>query len=138
MSIQQLLSSAIVGVNAVFLRITVLITIKQDMKARVKATGEIVTLRNLYTDGTARDVNGLCYYQSDISFIDKSKESINWEQRRYELAKEAMGALISSPSYQFCEVDNYYEVYIESSEDVAKDAMKYADALIEELKGGKK
>lgn len=109
------------------------------MKARIRKTGEIVTLRNLHADGTAMDVNGRYYHQGDISeFIEESNHSIDWEQRRYEIAKEAMGALISSPSYQFCVNNNYYESSIAQPEYVAKDAVKYADALITELKGGAK
>lgn len=113
------------------------------MKARIKETGEIVQVVSCM-----KDTNLVEYIENspsaehyiisldDVELIPGEK-IINWEQRRYEIAKEAMGALISSPSYQFCEVDNYYEVYIEPSEDVAKKAVEYADALIEELKGGK-
>ena len=48
------------------------------MKARVKDTGEIVTLRNLYDDSTARDINGRYYHQGDISeFIEDSNRSVD-------------------------------------------------------------
>jgi len=60
--------------------------------------------------------------------------TIDWEQRRYEIAKEAMGAFISSPSYQFWESNKYYESQCSGPNYVAKDAVEYADALIEELK----
>lgn len=44
-----------------------------------------------------------------------------WEQRRYEIAKEAMLGLITSTSWP--------------AHTVAKSAVEYADALIGELKG---
>ena len=50
----------------------------------------------------------------------KSKE-IDWEQRRYEMAKDVLIALISKP-----------EIVLTASD--AKVAIRYADALIEELK----
>lgn len=60
--------------------------------------------------------------------------AIDWEQRRYEIAKEAMGAFISSPSYQFWKENNYYESQHTTPNHVVEDAVEYADALIEELK----
>lgn len=114
------------------------------MKARIKATGEVLRVLDLDSERIlikyGSEVKSLCIHEVDLisgSVEDYYQREINWEQRRYEIAKEAMGALISSPSYQFYKVNNYYEVYIEPSEEVAKDAVKYADALIEELKGGK-
>ncbi len=47
-------------------------------------------------------------------------KQIDWEQRRYEIAKDAMTTLISSP--------------ILSDAEIPQVAVKYADALIEELK----
>lgn len=115
------------------------------MKARIKETGEIIDVKfSVHPNPAVDETFWWCkdkqesYHTWELDFleVDTTRKFIDWEQRRYEIAKEAMGALISSPSYQFCEVNNYYEVYIEPSEDVAKDAVKYADALIEELKGG--
>ena len=51
----------------------------------------------------------------------KSKE-IDWEQRRYEIAKDALAALFSNPT-----IGGVYASY-------PKFAVDYADALIEELK----
>ena len=46
---------------------------------------------------------------------------INWEQRRYEIAKDVLIALIAKP-----------EIVLTASD--AKVAIRYADALIKELK----
>ena len=101
------------------------------MKARVKDTGEVVTLRNLYDDGTARDINGRYYHQGDISeFIEDSNRSVDWEQRRYEIAKDAMNGFLSAPVVDGVNPNP-------SVEDIATLSVRFADALIKELKGGK-
>ena len=48
-------------------------------------------------------------------------KEIDWEQRRYEIAKDVLISLISKP-----------EIVLTASD--AKIAIRYADALIEELK----
>lgn len=49
------------------------------------------------------------------------QETIDWEQRRYEIAKDMLTALLSKP-----------EIVLTASD--VKVAIRYADALIEELK----
>lgn len=51
---------------------------------------------------------------------DNNIKEIDWEQRRYEIAKVALASLISSPNLSDCEMPAV--------------AVKFADALIEELK----
>lgn len=58
------------------------------MKARIKATGTIVEVEGLFDVGTAL-VNGRYFKVSELDFLDNF-ETIDWEQRRYELAKAAM------------------------------------------------
>lgn len=53
----------------------------------------------------------------------KDQREIDWEQRRYEIARDVMCAIITSPSLGW-----------DSLEYLAKSAVKTADALIEELK----
>ena len=36
------------------------------MKAKLRKTGEVVELRQLYCDGTAKGVNGKIYHQGEI------------------------------------------------------------------------
>lgn len=50
------------------------------------------------------------------------QETIDWEQRRYEIAKDMLTALLSNPT-----IRREYTPYL-------KVAVDYADALIEELK----
>lgn len=47
-------------------------------------------------------------------------KEIDWEQRRYEIAKDVLSTLISDPIIADCEIPS--------------EAVRYADALIKELK----
>jgi hypothetical protein len=55
--------------------------IKNDMKARLRKTGEVVELRQYYCDGTAKGVNGEYYHQGDISELF---EDIDYKRLEYE------------------------------------------------------
>lgn len=52
---------------------------------------------------------------------------IDWEQRRYEIAKDMIAAFLSNPNVA---------IHGDSAEEHASDAVLYADALIAELKKG--
>lgn len=60
----------------------------------------------------------------DIAKEMKKTPKIDWEQRRYEIAKDAMSAIIIGG----------YKSYWDKDEDVARYAVRYADALIAKLK----
>ena len=87
------------------------------MKARVKSTGEIVEIKDLYDDGTAL-VNDKYFKVSELDFFS---ETIDWEQRRYELAKDIIKAVIADDRGG-------------NSDTIAKYAVNCADALIKRLK----
>ena len=67
------------------------------MKARIKATGTIVEVEGLFDVGTAL-VNGRYFKEAELDFFDNF-ETIDWEQRRYELAKAAMQGVLSNPAF---------------------------------------
>ena len=92
------------------------------MKARVKLTGEIVNIKDLYDDGTAL-VNDKYFKVSELDFFS---ETIDWEQRRYELAKAAMQGFCSNPHEQ---------VMSANLNITAEWSLCFADALIKKLKG---
>lgn len=115
------------------------------MKARIKKTGEIIEILGISNEyGTVTYIDYLNnlrhanFSDGVIELIDDyesaQKSPIDWEQRRYELAKEAMGAFIASPNYQFYSNREYYEGSIATAEYIAKGAVNYADALIAELR----
>lgn len=87
------------------------------MKATIKATGEIVEIKDLYDDGTAL-VGNMYIKVSELNFFS---ENIDWEQRRYELAKDIIKAVIADDRGG-------------NSDAIAKYAVNCADALIKRLK----
>lgn len=105
------------------------------MKARIKTTGEIVEVENLYDDGTAL-VKDRYFKVSELDFFEDF-EAIDWEQRRYEIAREAVTAIMSNEEF-------YNQVLYEGAEhnqgqiqtSIASAAVVFADALIKELKKG--
>ena len=97
------------------------------MKARIKGTGEIIDVYwssyNVSTDISSYKEKGCNgrgkeWSEKELSFTD----TIDWEQRRYEIAKETF----SSSAYLF--LDQM------TPKESAKIAIEYADALINELK----
>ena len=87
------------------------------MKARVKLTGEIVEIKDLYDDGTAL-VNDKYFKVSELDFFSKT---IDWEQRRYELAKDIIKVVIANENGI-------------NSDAVAKYSVNCANAIIKRLK----
>lgn len=106
------------------------------MKARIKSTGEIVEVEDLYDDGTAL-VKGRYFKVSELDFFDNF-ETIDWEHRRYELAKAAMQGILSDEEEvgYACSEATYKENEKHTvPKAVAQFAIACADALINELKG---
>ena len=107
------------------------------MKARIIKTGEEITIIGISKEwGTAQ------YYGSDgvyrqRTFKDKEIEildttpTIDWEQRRYEIAEEAMNGLLSAPVVDGVNPNPSFK-------DIATFSVRLADELIKELKGGEK
>ena len=86
-------------------------------------------------DGTVL-VKGMYFKVSELDFFEDF-EAIDWEQRRYEIAKETVTAIMSNEDF-------YHQVLCEGAEhgqrqiqtNIARAAVIFADALIEELKKG--
>jgi len=57
------------------------------------------------------------------------RSTIDWEQRRYEIAKEAMSGILSAPVVAGVNPNPSYK-------DIATFSVRLADTLIKELKGG--
>lgn len=100
------------------------------MKAKVKDTGEIVDVRfAIHPNPDVADTYWWCkdkeesYHKSELDFMECD---IDWEQRRYELVKEAMNGLLSAI------VDGVNPS--PSVEDTVKLSLTLADALIRKLK----
>lgn len=63
-----------------------------------------------------------------LAFV-KKKKTIDWEQRRYEIAIEAMNGLLSAPVVDGVNPNPSFK-------DIATFSVRLADALIKELKRG--
>ena len=99
------------------------------MKARVKSTGEIINIADY-----ARVTLDKCDSYGDpielsfdeVEIFQERSDNIDWEQRRYELAKSAMQGFCSNPHEQGMSNGSYM---------TAQRSLSYADALIKKLKG---
>ena len=92
------------------------------MKAKIISTGEILEVGYITM---LRDDDSL-YNASvhDIEIIDDSTDkAIDWEQRRYEIAKDVLAGLVSA--HQPGLTDAVYD---------SLEAIKHADKLIKRLK----
>ena len=99
------------------------------MKARVKDTGDIVNVVFTTHPNPAVDEgywwcqdNQTAYHKSELDFMG---ENIDWEQRRYEIAKEVLASSFSTPM-EGTSILSY-----------VRSCVQVADILIKELKGGK-
>ena len=109
------------------------------MKAKVKDTGEIVEVKLIihpnpdvkpYWCAFNGKGNVVDYYnESEIELIDIQETPIDWEQRRYEIAKDAMNGFLSAPVVARVNPNPSFK-------DIATLSVRLADALIKELKGG--
>lgn len=99
------------------------------MKARVKATGEIINIADyarVTLDRCDSYGNPIELSFDEVEILQERSDNIDWEQRRYELAKAAMQGFCSNSQKQFINVD---------SSIIAKLSICFADTLIKKLKG---
>lgn len=96
------------------------------MKAKVKDTGEIVEVKfSTHPNPAIDETYWWCndkqesYHKSELNFMGSA---IDWEQRRYEIAKDIMAALFTQPM-ESVSIASYVH-----------NCVQWADALIEELK----
>lgn len=97
------------------------------MKARVKSTGVLVDVipktntNALHSGDNIYVCDNMVFRECELDFLNLGNSAIDWEQRRYELAKDIIKVVIA----------NDYGV---NSEVVAKYSLNCADALIKRLK----
>lgn len=103
------------------------------MKAKVKDTGEIVDVKfSTHPNPAVDETYWWCkdkqesYHKSELDFMECD---IDWEQRRYEIAKDAMNGLLSAPVVAGVNPNPSFK-------DIATFSVRLADALIKELKEG--
>ncbi len=105
------------------------------MKARIKETGALVDVipkcnfNALHSADNLYVCDNLVYRGCELDFLNVENLAINWEQRRYELAKAAMQGLLNATSVE------RFTLRIKPST-IAEASLEYADVLIGMLKGG--
>lgn len=100
------------------------------MKARIKKTGEIINVAEyakVVLDSCDSYGNPLELGFDEVEILQEKHDDIDWEQRRYELAKELMKGFASNPHNQCVDA---------TTETLAQWSVGGADALIAELKKG--
>lgn len=97
------------------------------MKARVKSTGVLVDVipktntNALHSGDNIYVCDNMVFRECELDFLNLGNSAIDWEQRRYELAKDIIKVVIAN--------DNGI-----NSDAVAKYSLNCADALIKRLK----
>lgn len=104
---------------------------KLTMKARIKKTGEVVKIAD-YAKVTLDQCdswgNPIELGFDEVEILQEPTSDIDWEQRRYEIAKDTMqGILYGLMTQEDIEI---------SCHNVAKSAIMLADAFITEFKKG--
>jgi hypothetical protein len=101
------------------------------MKAKIKQTGEIVDVEPyFYAKINSTDP---MMHKNDIELIEPNAD-IDYEQRRYEIAKAMLPVIYLDDGQAERADDSDLGFEYKSDRHCAKEAVDFADALIEELK----
>lgn len=103
------------------------------LKAKIKNTGEIIKVVNYNSGSELVELlfptsNGDRILNSwDVVFLDEEEHKpIDWEQRKYEIAKDVLSSSFSTPM-EGTSIISY-----------VRSCVQIADMLVAELKGGEK
>lgn len=97
------------------------------MKARIKSTGVLVDVipktntNALHSGDNIYVCDNMVFRECELDFLNLGNSAIDWEQRRYELAKDIIKAVVADDCGG-------------NSDALAKYAVNCADALIKRLK----
>lgn len=103
------------------------------MKARIKATGEIINITDyarVVLDQCDSWGNPIELGFDEVEILQETTSDIDWEQRRYEIAKTVVHGQLTGPIIDGVDPNP-------SIPNLAKWAVKIADAVIDELKNNK-
>lgn len=110
------------------------------MKARIKKTGEIANIADyarVTLDQCDSWGNPIELGFDEVEILQETTSDIDWEQRRYEIAKNCINGILGNDEMKDLANDAGVEMncrYIPTN--VAKMSVAFADALIAELKKG--
>lgn len=104
------------------------------MKAKIKATGEILEILDIGVSGKYFYLsNDKKYSRNELEFLS---ETIDWQHYRIQASIAAMQAYISDGERMVLISKKFDYDDKRITEFIAEGAVMYADALIEKLKGG--
>lgn len=109
------------------------------MKARVKETGiliDVIPKSNINAQHNGDNLyvcDNMIFRECDLDFLNIGNSTIDWEQRRYDLAKDITAALVSCHIVE--EINNSFIRNDYGYEVVSDLSIKLADILIKRLKG---
>lgn len=113
------------------------------MKARVKSTGVLIDVIPKINTSVQHSIDNMyvcdnmVFRECELDFLNLGNSVIDWEQRRYEIAKAAMNGILSNKdSIDYACSESRYMINERRSvpKSIAKYALACADALMEELK----
>lgn len=113
------------------------------MKARVKETGVLIdvipetNMNAQYSGDNLYVCDNMVFRECELDFLNLGNSAIDWEQRRYELAKSAMQGILSDNTvvgYACSEADYKKGEKHTIPISIARFAIACADTLINELK----
>lgn len=108
----------------------------EKLKAKIKATGEIIDVEPSgsmqISCGSFMTKDGRRIPRTALEF----EKNIDWEQRRYEIAKEMLHAIYLDDGNAERQDNSKLGFEFKSLQGSAKEAVRFADALIAELKEG--
>lgn len=105
------------------------------MKARVKSTGVLIDVipkintNALHSGDNLYVCDNMVFRECELDFLNLGNSAINWEQRRYEIAKAAMQGILCAPIVEGIDPNP-------TPWELARISVRNADALIKELKKG--
>ena len=94
-----------------------------DMKARVKATGDIIDIAE-YSTIYAENFD-TCFYPNELEILDNSDDY--WARLEHQYAGMAMQGILSNANHALWDREN-------NAEGIAKSASAIAHALVEQYK----
>lgn len=105
------------------------------MKARVKSTGVLIDVipkintNALHSGDNLYVCDNMVFRECELDFLNIGNSAIDWEQRRYEIAKAAMQGILCAPIVKGVDPNP-------TPWELARISVRNADALIKELKKG--
>lgn len=113
----------------------------ETVKARIKATGEIIDIASY-----ARVTLSKCDSYGDplelgfdeVEILTEKTDDIDWEQRRYEIAKEMLAAIYLDDGNAERADTSKIGFEFKTVEGCAREAVRMADGLIAELQKAKR